>query len=214
MYQKNLELEDKNIRNYALQELKLDITRLQNILYNLLTENKIADARLNLSVAAMKPEIKTLILTDENNKIIAANRYIWVNSIAGEITEYDRVKAKNVKAKNNPEIYFDKKKNNILKGYYPVVLQLEDNKSFSQKKLGVLFAEVNIKNKLINAKNKARNQSIVFAVSMLITSLIVAVLLHLIISRRLKMLSLASENIAKGIYDVSIPISGNDEITD
>jgi len=156
MYQKNLESEDKDIRNYALQELKLDITRLQNILYNLLTENKIADARVNLSVSAMKPEFKTLILTDEENKIIAANRYIWIDSIASKIVDYDNKMAAVVKLKNKPETYFDKERSYILKGYYPVVLQLESDKNISQKKLGVLFAEVNIKNKLIKAENKAR----------------------------------------------------------
>ena len=214
MYQKNLESEDKDIRNYALQELKLDITRLQNILYNLLTENKIADARVNLSVSAMKPEFKTLILTDEENKIIAANRYIWIDSIASKIVDYDNKMAAVVKLKNKPETYFDKERSYILKGYYPVVLQLESDKNISQKKLGVLFAEVNIKNKLIKAENKARNQSVVFAVSMFITSLFVAVLLHLVISRRLRILSVASENISKGKYNVSVPVSGNDEITD
>ena len=55
MYQQNINSAERNIREVTLQDLKLDITRLQNILYNLLTEDKVAEAKLYLSVTAMNP---------------------------------------------------------------------------------------------------------------------------------------------------------------
>ena len=213
VYKEYINSTDKNIRNYSLQGLKLDVTRLQNILYNLLTENNLSDARVNLSVTAMNPAMQTLVLTDENNKVIAANRYIWTDSLAKDVLDFDGEIAAEVKQKNKPVIFFDENKNYILKGYYPVVLQLEGKNNISQKKLGVLFAEVNIKNKLISAQKKALNQSAIFAGSMFFISLLVALLLHFLISRRLNTLAVATESIAKGNYDMTVPISGNDEIT-
>lgn len=213
MYKQNVESTDKNIRAYALQELKLDVTRLQNILYNLLTENKLADARVNLSVTAMNPAMQALVLTDETNTIIAANRYLWNNSTAKNVVDYNDMLADDVKRTNKPLIFFHENENHILQGYYPVVLKLESKNSSSRKKLGILFAEVNIENKLHNAQNKALNQSILFAGSMLATSFFIAVLLHLLVSRRLKILASAAQNIAKGNFDTTVSVSGNDEIT-
>ena len=212
-YKENIESADKNIRSYAIQEMKLDVTRLQNILYNLLTENNLSDARVNLSVTAMNPDIHSLALADETNKIIAANRYIWTDSLAKDVLSFDNEIAARVKLNNKPITFYDKDKKHILKGYYPVVLELESKRNVSQKKLGILFVEVNIKNKLVSAQNKALEQSAVFAGSMFLTSLLVALLLHFLISRRLNILDLATKSIAKGNYDMTVPLSGNDEIT-
>ena len=213
MYKQNVESTDKNIRAYALQELKLDVTRLQNILYNLLTENKLAEARVNLSITAMNPAMQSLVLTDETNTIIAANRYLWNNSAAKNVVDYNDKLANDVKRTNKPLIFFHENESHILQGYYPVVLKLESKDSLSRKKLGILFAEVNIENKLLNAQNKALNQSMTFAGSMLATSFFIAVLLHLLVSRRLKILASAAQNIAKGNFDTTVSVSGNDEIT-
>lgn len=213
VYKNELDFADKNIRSNALSDLKLDITRLQNILYNSLTGNKIADARVNLSVTAMNPSISSLVLTDDKNNIIVANRYIWTNSDASSVTDYDNNTADKVKNNNQSIMYFDEKQNYILKGYYPVVLELENKTNLYKKKLGVLYAEVNIKNKLASARNAALNQSSILGMSMLMIALLVALLLHLLISRRLNTLAQISENIAGGNFDVDINISGNDEIT-
>lgn len=215
IYKKNVNSADNDIRNYALQELKIDITRLQNILYNLLTEDNISDARVNLSVAAMNPAMQALILADEKNNIIAANRYIWINHAANKVVDFDDKIAFSIKQKNKPLIYFDKNKNknHILKGYYPVVLQLISEDNVSRKKLGVLYAEVNIRNKLLVAKNKAFNQSLYFSGAMLLAVLLVSIVLHLLVSRRLNTLALASNSIALGDFDTNINIKGNDEIS-
>ncbi|MCW8922038.1 MAG: hypothetical protein OQK69_00205, partial [Gammaproteobacteria bacterium] len=76
VYIKHDQQANKTIRKDALSRMKLDITRLQNILYNLLTEraNNIEEARLNLSVTAMDQSIKSLLLIDDGHKIIMSNR--------------------------------------------------------------------------------------------------------------------------------------------
>ena len=213
VYKNKIDFADKNIRSNALKDLKLDITRLQNVLYNALTENKIADARVNLSVTAMNPAMKALVLTDDKNNIIAANRYIWTGNMASRVIDYDNNTADMVKNKNQSIIYFDEKQKDILKGYYPVVLQLENKANHYKKKTGILYAEVNIKNKLVSAKSTALDESLVLGVTMLLISFVVAIFLHLLVSRRLNILVSASDSIAEGDFETKVKLSGNDEIT-
>ena len=76
VHKKQVDSAADRIREDALFHLKLDITRLQNILYNLLTERStnLEEAKLNLSVTAMDDSIKTLILVNESDSILMANR--------------------------------------------------------------------------------------------------------------------------------------------
>ena len=116
LYQQTVLVADNNIRTYVEQQLKLDITRLQSILYNYLSEHTIADAQLNISVTAMSPSMEALVLVDENNKIIAANRYIWTNNIASDVVDYDIAIANTVKNNNSPVIFYDEYRSHILNG--------------------------------------------------------------------------------------------------
>lgn len=206
---------EENIRKEVLSSVNLDISRLQNILYNLLTERKdgLIDARLNLSVTAMDPLIKSLFLIDENNKIILANRYALEGAtITKIIKSFDQFIAQKIKHQNTPSIGFLKDNKNILHGYYPITLNLEDTSGLPSKKVGVLFMEVNIKTKLAIAFNEAANRAVKFSVIMLIAAILVAILLHMIISQRLSILSKASKLLAAGKLDAQVNLQGRDEI--
>lgn len=212
MYQQTVSVADNNIRAYVERQLKLDITRLQSILYNYLSEHTIADAQLNISVTAMNPSMQALVLADENNKIIAANRYIWANNIASDVVDYDIAIANTVKNSNSPVIFYDEHRSHILNGYYPVILQLETGE-VAKNKIGILFSQIDIKYELVNSQRVALKQFLTISGSMLFISLIVAMLLHKLISKRLNKLALASEKIANGDYETEVKIKGNDEIS-
>lgn len=205
----------KNIRKEALSHMKLDITRLQNILYNLLTEraDNIEEARLNLSVTAMGQSMQILLLTGEDHSVIMANRYSWENVHASTISMYDTNTAKKVVERNSPETIFQGEDEELLTGYYPVVLKLEDEHGLPVKRMGLLYTEVSMSNKLAYAKNEATILSMTLAVLMLIVAGIVALLLHFRISVRLTQLTSAVERFSWGDLDSSTSIGGNDELT-
>ena len=206
---------ENNIRSDVLSQVKMDITRLQNILYNRLTEkdNSYQDARLNLSVTAMVPIIRTLILADENDKILLANRYTLEGSIASRsVNGFDRAIAQKTKLQNIPVVRFLKKNDTILHGYYPVILQLESSYGKPTKRVGVLFTEVNIGSKLSAAYREAAIRSLEFAGVMLFVSVLVAFLLHHLISRRLQILNMASREFAAGKLDTQVNLKGKDEL--
>ena len=203
------------IRYDALFHLKLDLTRLQNILYNLLTERSanLEEAKLNLSVTAMDDSIKTLMLVNESDSILMANRYTWEQKNAAEVSRYNPSIAQHVKATNTPEVFFEKPDNTSLKGYYPVILQIDDKNGLPVKRLGVLYAEVSIAHQLERAKNTATNFSFILVGTLMAIALIIATLLHLLVSRRLNKLISASENFAAGNRETTVSIGGNDELT-
>lgn len=202
------------IREEASDQLKLDITRLQNVLYNLLTEtaDNLEEARLNLSVTAMDPGIRTLLLVDDADTVLLANRYTWERQAARQVTAFNDHEAAYVKNTNASRVFFNPGNDTVLSGYFPVVLQLESNDSLPIKRLGVLFAEVSIASRLTHAQHQAMLQSIFFGGLMLTASLIVAVLLHLLVSRRLVRLTAASEALATGDLNARADIGGRDEL--
>lgn len=213
LYQNNISSESDRLREQAIKELKLDMSRLQNIFYNQLTEDKLADARINLSITAMKPNTQVLILVNEDNKVIAANQFGWVNSSAEKVGNYTREIADKVKRDNQPEIFYSKNNSNILNGYFSVVLNIESQKGIPRNAVGALYSEINISKDLIDTQSRALNQSLWFGVSMLAATLLVSLLLHFLISRRLGSLTQASESLSHGHLDTFVKISGNDEIT-
>lgn len=204
-----------SIRNDALLDMNLDITRLQNILYNLLTEraDNIEEARLNLSVTAMDPSIQTLLLANNDGIVIMANRYIWEGYLASEISNYDANRAKQVIQHNKPDTFFYDDNDSMLAGYYPVVLQLESERGLPIKRMGVLYTEISIANRLAYAKNKAAIESLILGGAMLAITIIVAILLHFMISVRLQRLTSATGQLASGDLDASVSMGGNDELT-
>ncbi|MDH5393875.1 MAG: response regulator [Gammaproteobacteria bacterium] len=207
-----IESAEETIRQDASQQLNLDITRLQNILYNRLIEDDVASARMSLSVSAMDQSIKSLILTDGFGKVLLANRYSWQGINMRQISRYNEAIGSEVKARNKPRLFYAEDNQELLTAYYPVILKLEHQSGHSVKKLGVLFAELSIHNKLLAARQGAVSLSVSFFLLMLLATLAVAVLLHLLITKRLAQMTEASKKLADGDLDTQVNISGQDEL--
>ena len=203
------------IRTQDLSRVKLDITRLQNILYNILTEDfsDIESARLNLSVTAMDNNIKKLLLASEHDEVIIANRYNWEGVQAEVVSGYEKSRAASLKESNAPILYFSDQQETLLKGYFPVVLKLENIKGLAIKKRGVLYVEYSLANELRQAHSIAVKQSLNIAGVLFGGAFFIALLLHVIISRRLSVLTLVTEKVSTGNLDVKAGLGGNDELS-
>ena len=215
VYQEAKRTATDSIRKDTIEHLTLDITRLQNVLYNLLTEsaNNLQSARLNLSVTAMDPSIRILLLADQNDKTIMANHYLWENQAASEVAEYNPNIASKVRQTNIPSVFYSEYDQTLLTGYHPVVLKLESERGLPIKRLGILFSKVSIDSKLNNAWRNAFNESLSFGILMLSASAIVAFLLHFLVSARLKRLANTADQFSTGNLDARVELSGNDELS-
>ena len=212
LFNESLKLTSREIHRTTKERINLDITRLQNILYNRLTEGDTSEARLNLSITAMDSSIRSLIVTNENNNILFANRYSWEGEQADSVTHYNIHKAELVRRTNHASSGFEPGNDSFFQGTYPVILQLENNQGQPIKRVGTLYVEVDIANKLAAARNSAIRQSSIFGGIMLAVTISVALLLHILVSRRLNRLTRASEELASGNYDIKVDIGGRDEL--
>jgi len=206
---------EADIRKEVVTQVKLDITRLQNVLYNRLTENSnnIGEARLNISVTAMDPMINSMFLTDEHGRIIVSNRYLEEGILANQANKrFKQSIVQRVRKSNAPVINYLSDEDTLLQGYFPVVLSLESEQSTPIKRIGILYTEVNIAYKLAGANRKAAFQALFFAGLMLIVSLLVATLLHQLITKRLNRLGNAASQLESGNLDARSDLFGNDEI--
>jgi len=212
-FTRNILHAEDQIRNEALAQQKLDITRLQNVLYNLLTENNTSDARLNISVMVMDEVYQVLLLMDEVNNVMIASQYKWEGEKAATYPGLDTSIADEVRNTNIQRVAFRTDNSMILNGYYPVVLKIEQESGLPVKRIGVLFSELDISKHFAEAHQDAIYESIFLGSIQMIVALIIAVLLHLRIPRRLRKLIFASETIAKGDLDTALEMDGSDEIT-
>lgn len=203
------------VRNQDLAKVKLDITRLQNVLYNLLTEEFIdlERAKLNLSVTAMDSNFKTLLLSAGTDDVLIANRYNWEGRKASLVSGYSNLSAEKIRKNNLPEVFYSDEGRTLLKGYYPVVLHLENRGDQPAQGKGVLYVEYSLKNKLRRAQQVSINQSLTIASVFFAVSFLIAVLLHFIISRRLKALTSVAGKVSSGNLGLKTNLTGNDELS-
>jgi len=178
LYLGNLRAASNTIRAETLGRLKLDITRLQNILYNRLTEANLQEARLNVSITAMDPSFRSLLLADGRDTVLLANRYLWEGAAARAVSQYDPQIAARVKNANVPRVHYDAADETLLTGYYPVILKLENDQGLPVKRLGTLYVEMSIATQLASARRAAMLQSLTYGGVMLAMSGLVALLLH------------------------------------
>ncbi|MBD3608947.1 MAG: hypothetical protein HUJ30_00185, partial [Gammaproteobacteria bacterium] len=187
----------RNIQDDAIRQAHLDISRLKNILYNLLPEKKYAEAKLNLSVMAMDTSIKNLFLVDEDNIIIFANRYLYEGKPAEDVSTFQPNNASLVGKTNQPKIFFLHDKESTLKSYHPVILSIENSQGLPIKRVGSLYSEISLDRKLYLARQQALKQSIVYGGIMVSVIMIVALILHYMVSRRLYKFFFAAKKLAQ-----------------
>jgi PAS domain S-box-containing protein len=194
----------------ALEHSNNSITHLQNMLNTQLVSGNMEDARLSLSVSAMHTGVHTLILSDEQDAVILASRYIWEGEPATISDKYDVALARKVRLAPKPVVIFSEQRNR-LHGYYPVTLKIAE-KELGLKKLGVLFFDYDISAKLAEARQDAAIYSALVGLLLLLTAILVSLLLRKLVSTRIAKLVQVTQKFAKGELSIRARMQGSDEI--
>lgn len=202
----------KLIEKRASKELGLQMDMLQNILYNKLTAGEEQQALLSLSLSAMYPGVQTVLLADENNKIVMSSRYGWKGDLATEHTGYNLASSSIAISKGARYLAFNSSNTNLLQGYFPLIIKYE--KGGLQKRMGVLYVEYDITGDLNDAREATLMQASIFGLINLLASLFIAVILHLMVTRRTQILANISAKLAAGDYTVRANLKGADELSE
>jgi signal transduction histidine kinase len=203
---------ERNIEQESVNTVKILLTQLQNMLDSHLTEDNIEGARLSLSVSAMHPHIRTLVLADEKDTVMLANRYIWEKSPAGGISGYLDATARHVRHTKANSVDFGRGRS-LLHGYYPVTLKIGAGGPETNR-IGALYVEYDLSTRLAQAHHDAVVLSSSFGALMIGIAAVVAALMHLLISRRVEKLAETARKLAAGDLDARTGMRGRDELAE
>lgn len=210
LYLFEVQSETGRIKKEAIETSNTMLTHLQNVLNSQLVSGTRESARLSLSVSAMHSDVRTLLLSDERDRIMLANRYIWEGEPASIVREFDPAMASKVRARGVPEVFFSSQ-SDMLRGYYPVTIRIVGNE-LGRKELGVLFFEYDIKAKLAHAREDAAMYSMLFGGLLMLSAILVSLLLRRLVSLRIEKLVHVTQRFAQGELGVRANMQGGDEI--
>ena len=201
---------NRTIQQAGIDNLHTTLTHLQNVLNTQLAADNDEDAKLSLSVSALHPGIRVLLLADENNSVMLANRYLWEGSPASRVSSYSDMIAWQVRQTQASSVSLNA---SLLSGYYPVTLRLVSG-GLGVDRVGVLFIEYDLAPQLAKARHNAVVQVFSFGGLTLGVAIVVAMLLHWLVSRRVEKIVDASKRFAAGDLNARVHLHGSDELAE
>ncbi|MFH2133905.1 MAG: PAS domain S-box protein, partial [Pseudomonadota bacterium] len=200
------------IEQHVQREIVQEMGQLQNILYNRLTEGDEAEALLSLSLEAMRPGMRTLMLTDAGHRVVLSNRYRWKGEAAAAHSLYAEDEAQRVQQGGMSRVAFHPQRPGLLQGYFPLVVAYRHGGL--EKQMGLLYVETDISMLLAEERAAALEQSLIFGGITLLAAVLIAWLLHRLVSRRMRVLLDATSRVAQGDFSVQTKLRGEDELAE
>ena len=208
--------EDRENRDRIAQHMQRNLVQemgqLQNILYNRLSEGDEAEALLSISLAAMRPGMRTLVLTDAGHRVVLSNRFRWKGEAAAAHSLYANDEAQRVQQDGMRSVAFHPQQPGLLQGYFPLVVAYRHGGL--EKQMGLLYVESDISMLLAEERAAALEQSLIFGGITLLAAVLIAWLLHRLVSRRVRVLLDATSRVAGGDFSVQTELRGEDELAE
>lgn len=200
------------IEKNAIREVGIEMSQLQNVLYNRLTAGDEEEGLLSLSLAAMRPGMRTLLLADADQRVMLSNRYRTRGERADGDSAFFATDAFMAVQSGVSRLAYNAQEPTLLQGYFPLIVSYK--RGGLDKEIGVLYVEFDITDRLHEAKHNVLIQSLVQGGISLAAALFIALLLHRLVSRRVRTLLEASARLGEGDYTAATHIEGSDELAD
>jgi diguanylate cyclase (GGDEF)-like protein/PAS domain S-box-containing protein len=200
------------IEQHVQREMVQEMGQLQNILYNRLTEGDETEALLSISLAAMRPGINTLMLTDAGHRVVLSNRFRWKGEAASAHSLYAEAEAQRVRQGGVSRVSFHPQQPWLLQGYFPLAVSYRHGGL--AKQMGLLYVEADISALLAEERAAALEQSLLYGAITLFAAMLIAWLLHRLVSRRVRVLLDAASRMAQGDFSVQTKLRGEDELAE
>ncbi len=210
LFRDEIRLSRQNIEQEGISDINVSLTHLQNILDTQLAAGNLQDARLSLAVTALHPGIQTLLFADDHDMVMLAHRFLLVGNRAAKVSAYDENIARQVRRNGTSSVSINQQRS-LLSGYYPVTLRIAAG-GLAADRIGILFVEYDLAPKLAEARRNAIVHAFAFGGMMIAVAVVVAILLHWLVSRRLKKIVDASKRFATGDLDARVHLHGGDEL--
>ncbi len=201
-----------------LKELNAQISTLQADLDDSLSSKHYEKARERLLLAALLPNIKSILLADESNKVLIASRNAWRQQPAEQVNpSFDSKLAylTRILGVNQQQVIAEHELavTQIISVYYPVRLGQLSINSLRPTVIGTLYVEYDLTLPLAKARQTAWYEALRLAGLNFSVALILVMLLERQIRCRLGELEDMATRLQNGRLDYRVKITGRDEIS-
>jgi diguanylate cyclase (GGDEF)-like protein/PAS domain S-box-containing protein len=141
-----------------------------------------------------------------------SNFFRWKGEAAALHSRYSETDAKLVRQGEKSRLLFNSLQPALLQGYYPLVVAYRHGGL--DKQMGILYVEADISDQIHEARQAALEQSLVFGLISLLASIIIAYILHRLVSRRVGVLSATASRFAAGDFSAHTGLKGSDELSE
>lgn len=190
-------------------DLSIIMTHLQNVMNSEIGDNNLSHAKLSLSMTGLRNDIDKIILLDNNNKILLSDKYYLEGQSISSLSEISTSLVNDVRMRQSSRMIISKRDNKIY-GYFPVTLRV--GIGGFKNDVGVLYAIYNYTEQLKIANKNLLTRAILLAVVLSSVTLIVAIFIYFLITKRVYKITNAAENLAAGDMGARVDIDGNDEL--
>ena len=212
MFWTEVRLATRGIEKSAIDSVNATMTYLQNVLNTQMANDDFEAARLTMSVTTLHPDIETILLTSDRDRILLANRYIWEGEQASLRTLYDSGLASRVRAQRTKRVALDSE-SQVLYGYYPINLKI-GTVGLMADRMGILYVEHDLSAPIARARYDAILWSAAFAVLAISVSMIIAMMLNRLVARRAERIVEATHKVAAGDLSTRVELEGQDELAE
>ncbi len=200
----------ERIEHSVMADVRRQMGELQNALDHRLSAGDESGALRSLSLAATHPGIRTLLLVNPQHRVWMASHYIWKREAASTVSHFDDEESDQVIDAGVSQLAFNTREHELIQGYFPVVT--EYRQGGPEKVMGTLYVEYDINRELRAAQRESRQQAAVFFLVNLLSAMLIGVLLHILVTRRVRLLDKLSGRFAAGDHGVRTGFTGNDEL--
>lgn len=207
----NLPQSGQTVETQYKQRLYRNLSRTQGNSEYLLQKNDQAGVRREIASLASDPDNITVILTDENQTVIASTqRALFDKPLSYAFPEINNTIAQQVTSKRNSHISISTNRQ-ILTGYISVnfganVRELRPNR------MGLIIIQQNLSIAKNEARSQILNQSLYWFGFILIMALFLAFIFHFLLTRRARKLIVTTEKFSQGELDIRSNLTGSDEL--
>lgn len=205
------QLLERNIERTHVRFVTEEMISLQRTIAHALFHDQLQVAEKTITLTAVKPEVKHLLVVDDTQKVLISTNFSFKNKNIQNVMSYFNITlSKQVQQKNQPHFVLDKHKNSIF-AYYPVPLTLLPHEVRSNR-LGTIFLEYDLTESKANLWHQLMIQSTHWFIVTFVIMLILIYALHRFVISPLKILKSNAERLAQGKYGVQNNFQGTGEI--
>ena len=196
-------------RDEARRALGVPMYQLANTLSELLPRELVEQADRALVDQSLDSRIEMLLLADETGTIVLASQREWRGQPVSSVPGFHPATARAVQVEGHG--YTIKEDGATLRGYYPVNMGLRPGE-IRESRMGVLFVVYDTTPLVSRASRQVQRQALRACLLWICCALVLSLLLHHFITRRVERLSTAMSRVAAGDLNARVGIQGHDEI--